>query len=112
MMDNLSMSYTSYTCSESHKVLLSWDNNCAATDATNGVDARSSVGGSRSRPRRPRGGLSRSVAGSVTKMDLPSQFLPTLQPINGSSGMVESFILPGNKTGVVRAIFHPSVLRT
>ncbi len=90
----------------------SWDNNCAATNDTNGVDERSFVGASRSRPRRPHAALLRRTAGEEMELSLPSPFLPTLQPTNGSSTLVKSFILPGNKTGVVRAIFYPSVLHT
>ena len=33
---------------------------------------------------------------------LPPQFIPSLPPANGSTGVIKSFILPGNKTGVVR----------
>jgi len=34
-------------------------------------------------------------------VDLPDRYLPTLPPTHGSTGVIKSFILPGNKTGVV-----------
>ncbi len=37
-----------------------------------------------------------------TAVGLPGPFLPTLSPTDGSTGVIKSFILPGNKTGVVR----------
>jgi hypothetical protein len=40
--------------------------------------------------------------------DLPSPFAPTLQQLGGSTGLMKTFVLPGNKTGVVRdpRVFH------
>ncbi|KAH8990807.1 hypothetical protein EDB92DRAFT_724534 [Lactarius akahatsu] len=78
-----------------------WANNCAANNKTNGVDLRSSVGGAQSRPRLARAALRDPAGQPKTAVDLPSPFLPTLSPTNGSTEVIKSFILPGNKTGVM-----------
>ncbi|KAI9438208.1 hypothetical protein H4582DRAFT_2111656 [Lactarius indigo] len=79
-----------------------WTNNCAANSQTNGVDLRSSISlVSRSRPRLARAALKDPAAQPKTAVGLPGPFLPTLSPTNGSTGVIKSFILPGNKTGVM-----------
>ena len=35
---------------------------------------------------------------------LPQQFQPTVPPVDASSGVIKSFILPDNQTGVVRNV--------
>lgn len=77
----------------------SWANNCAATDATNGVDFK---GASFSPPPRrlPRADI--IDKGESSAVGLPHEFEPTLPPVNGSTGVIKSFILPDSKTGVVR----------
>ncbi|THH11140.1 hypothetical protein EW146_g8141, partial [Bondarzewia mesenterica] len=78
-----------------------WANNCAATDATNGVDLRASatIKDDKRAPRQARA----AIVDVTSKQDiaLPDPFLPTLSPVNGSTGVIKSFILPDNKTGVM-----------
>lgn len=89
----------------------SWQANCAANNETNGVDLKTQ-------------GLAPNIRGSKRKLarasvmdiapsnavGLPSQFIPTLPPANGSTGVIKSFILPSKKTGVVGSIlcFSPN----
>ncbi|KAH8990803.1 hypothetical protein EDB92DRAFT_1946330 [Lactarius akahatsu] len=78
-----------------------WTNNCATNNKTNGVDLRSRISRiSRSRPRLARAALMDPAGQPKTAIGLPGPFLPTLSPTNGSTGVIKSFILPGNKTGV------------
>ncbi|KAH9169337.1 hypothetical protein EDB89DRAFT_1854571 [Lactarius sanguifluus] len=78
-----------------------WANNCAANNETNGVDLRSGDGGSQSRPRLARAVLMDPAGQPTTAIGLPGPFLPNLSPTSGSTGVIKSFILPGNKTGVM-----------
>ncbi|KAH9048867.1 hypothetical protein EDB84DRAFT_1556539 [Lactarius hengduanensis] len=78
-----------------------WTNNCAANDQTNGVDLRSGSSVSRSQPRLARAALMDPAGQLKTAVGLPGPFLPTLSPTSGSTGVIKSFILPGNKTGVM-----------
>ncbi|KAI9438205.1 hypothetical protein H4582DRAFT_2148664 [Lactarius indigo] len=79
-----------------------WANNCAATNKTNGVDLRSnSSSASQSRVGPARAALMDPAARPKTAVGLPDPYLPTLNPTNGSTGAIKSFILPGNKTGVM-----------
>lgn len=87
-------------------ISFSWENNCAANNETNGVDA-STQGGSGltpvpeiSRPaRRVRANI---IDGSLKQaIALPTQFQPTVPVIAGETGTVKSYILPDNKTGVL-----------
>jgi hypothetical protein len=81
-------------------IVSSWANNCAANNRTNGVDLRlNSSSASQSRLRLPRAALKDFGDAAV---GLPGSCSPTLTPTNGSTGVIKSFILPGNKTGVVR----------
>jgi len=96
-MDNLSTSFVSFPCPLTDK--FSWNNNCIATNTTNGVDRRSASGTSK---RSARGELQKPAAEIAVDPSLPSPFSPTLQPSNGSTGLMKTFILPGEKTGVVR----------
>ncbi|KAI0299441.1 hypothetical protein B0F90DRAFT_1810686 [Multifurca ochricompacta] len=85
----------------------SWANNCAATPQTNGVDLKSGVRPfARGQPRLARAVLNDPAAQPKTAIGLPPPFLPTLSPTNGSTGVIKSYILPGNKTGVVRVLSH------
>ncbi|KAA1478510.1 hypothetical protein DENSPDRAFT_686430 [Dentipellis sp. KUC8613] len=77
-----------------------WANNCAANDQTNGVDLRvQSNMNPRPTRRQPRAVL-KGVA-PKNAIGLPAPFLPTLPPVDGSSGVIKSFILPDNETGVM-----------
>ncbi|KAH9077636.1 hypothetical protein EDB83DRAFT_2514350 [Lactarius deliciosus] len=78
-----------------------WANNCAANAQTNGVDLRSGSSVSRSQPRLARAALMDPAGQPKTAVGLPGPFLPNLPPTNGSTGVIKSFILPGNKTGVM-----------
>ena len=78
--------------------LSSWANNCAANNATNGVDGRIGSNTKRAQKLQPIAALKQQPI----DINLPDPFLPTLPPSNGSEGVIKSFILPGNKTGVVR----------
>ncbi len=53
-------------------------------------------------PRLARAALLDPAVHPKTTVVLPGPFLPTLKPTNGSTGVIKSFVLPGNKTGVVR----------
>ncbi|KAI0763881.1 hypothetical protein BC629DRAFT_967496 [Irpex lacteus] len=78
-----------------------WAVNCAATSVTNGVDNKGSgvIGLTVSKKHRARANII-DVA-PKTAVGLPDPFLPTLPPQPGSTGVIKSFILPGNKTGVL-----------
>ncbi|KAH9030512.1 hypothetical protein EDB85DRAFT_1866414 [Lactarius pseudohatsudake] len=78
-----------------------WANNCAANPLTNGIDLRSGTSVSRSQPRLTRAALVDPAGQPKTAVGLPGPFLPTLSPTGGSTGVIKSFILPGNKTGVM-----------
>jgi len=82
--------------------LFSWKNNCVATNQTNGVDRKPLVSSSSNIPRFARGGLLKPAPGLAAELGLASPVLPTLPSSDGGSGLVKSFVLPGNKTGVVR----------
>ncbi|KAF9011868.1 hypothetical protein BDQ17DRAFT_793629 [Cyathus striatus] len=76
-----------------------WEANCAANDATNGVDLK---GGSSFRK------ATRKLAKAViidksnqNALGLPDPFHPSVPPVNGSTGVIKSFILPDKKTGVM-----------
>ncbi|KAI0790457.1 hypothetical protein C8Q75DRAFT_117560 [Abortiporus biennis] len=77
-----------------------WEANCAANDETNGVDLKS-VGLEAARATRK---LARAVIvdkGPASGVGLPGPFVPTLPQTAGSTGVIKSYILPGNKTGVM-----------
>ncbi|KAI9513435.1 hypothetical protein F5148DRAFT_5147 [Russula earlei] len=79
-----------------------YSNNCAPTNETNGVDLRSSASGSsQRRPILARAARLDPATKPRTALGLPRPYLPTLNPTNGSSGVIKSFVLPGNKTGVM-----------
>ena len=99
-MGNLCTSSLPCPCSpiDMTTFFFSWANNCAANNQTNGVDQRSVSNGT------AKSGLhlSRAVLmDSANPIGIPGPFLPTLSPTNGSTGVIKSYILPGNKTGVV-----------
>ncbi|VDB83219.1 unnamed protein product [Peniophora sp. CBMAI 1063] len=81
-----------------------WENNCAANSATNGVDLRAqgNVNGplqTESGPRRIRGASFDLTA--KKDVALPGPFVPVLPTTGGSEGVIKSYVLPGNKTGVM-----------
>ncbi|EJD02041.1 uncharacterized protein FOMMEDRAFT_141224 [Fomitiporia mediterranea MF3/22] len=79
-----------------------WENNCAANSATNGVDAKSGI--LKNAARRNGRPLARAVirdSSSSNAIGLPPQFQPTLPQVNTSAGVIKSYILPDNQTGVM-----------
>jgi hypothetical protein len=78
--------------------LFSWANNCVPTNMTNGVDQKTAPSSTK---RSPHARLLNPAGGTVSELDLPSLFLPTLPPSDGSVSIMKTFILPGNNTGVV-----------
>jgi hypothetical protein len=79
-----------------------WADNCVANNKTNGVDLRSiSSLATQSQPRLVRAELKDLGAQARAVVRLPDSCSPTLTPTNGSSGVIKSFVLPGNKTGVM-----------
>lgn len=82
----------------------SWANNCAANSATNGVDLRSE--GTSEGPVQSLAAPQRVKAGLLdlsAKKDvaLPGPYVPTLPTTGGSEAVIKSYVLPGNKTGVM-----------
>lgn len=108
-MDHLSLSIPSHAHVPGPHVSIyhSWANNCVATNTTNGVD-RSSEGDFP--PLLTRAALSQTVTQPNSAVGLPDHFVPTLNPTKGGTGPIKSYVLPGNKTGVVRVLFCCSVL--
>ncbi|PSR81755.1 hypothetical protein PHLCEN_2v6264 [Hermanssonia centrifuga] len=79
-----------------------WTANCAANDETNGVDLKAAENQrKRQLPRRKMARASIIDIAPSNAVGLPSPFLPTLPPANGSTGVIKSFILPSKKTGVM-----------
>ncbi|RDB23935.1 Peptidase S41 family protein ustP [Hypsizygus marmoreus] len=75
-----------------------WQNNCVATDFTNGVDLKNLT------PLRSTRRLARAEIidkSNIIAIDLPPVFQPSLPPVAGSRGVIKSFILPDKKTGVM-----------
>ncbi|KAG6864821.1 hypothetical protein C0991_006942, partial [Blastosporella zonata] len=83
-----------------------WAANCAATDTTNGVDLKAAqankqlVPAAAPSPRRLAKGdaIDKSNSNAIA---LPPRYVPALPPVSGSEGVIKSFILPDNKTGVM-----------
>ncbi|KAI0075954.1 hypothetical protein K474DRAFT_1317140 [Panus rudis PR-1116 ss-1] len=77
-----------------------WEANCAAKPDTNGVDLKATgFEGKRATKKQPRAVIIDKAPGNG--VGLPDPFLPRLPPVNGSTGVIKSFILPDNKTGVM-----------
>ncbi|KAI0922547.1 hypothetical protein AcV5_009489 [Taiwanofungus camphoratus] len=79
-----------------------WQANCAANNETNGVDylGMTSAGKiSMSARKQPRALIYDRSAN--TGVGLPSQSLPNLTVVDGGEGVIKSYILPDNKTGVM-----------
>jgi hypothetical protein len=83
--------------------VFSWEANCAAVPGTNGVDLKSDALNRRDSKQRLAKANIIDIA-PKNAVGLPDPFLPTLPPTAGSTGVIKSFILPGNKTGVVRIV--------
>ncbi|KAF9034688.1 hypothetical protein BDZ89DRAFT_505666 [Hymenopellis radicata] len=79
-----------------------WANNCAATESTNGVDFKGeALKTQTATPRRMMAKGDIRDLGNSNAVGLPDKFHPTLPPVDGSSGVIKSFILPGSETGVM-----------
>lgn len=78
-----------------------WANNCAATEATNGQDNKGVVSIESLPAKRLLAKGNIIDVSHSTSVGLPQQFLPTLPTVPGSTGVIKSFILPGNHTGVM-----------
>jgi hypothetical protein len=80
----------------------SWANNCAANNKTNGVDNRSGSGDAPLDRHRHARAARMDLTHPNTRISLPNLSQSDLTAANGSAGVIKSFILPGDKTGVVR----------
>ncbi|KAF7343425.1 TSPc domain-containing protein [Mycena venus] len=78
-----------------------WANNCVATNATNGVDLKQSAGLTSNAFKRKQPMANIIDKSTSSAVGLPSQFEPTLPTVGGDQGVMKSYILPGNKTGVM-----------
>ncbi|KAI0372476.1 hypothetical protein BV20DRAFT_1050796 [Pilatotrama ljubarskyi] len=80
-----------------------WALNCAANEGTNGVDFKNSAQLEKLKANRSKKLARAAIVDNSAKnaVGLPSQFEPTLPPVNGSEGVIKSFILPDKKTGVM-----------
>ncbi|KAF8651172.1 hypothetical protein AX16_004827 [Volvariella volvacea WC 439] len=77
-----------------------WANNCAANENTNGVDLKSSFSSfARGIKKRAKGEI--IDKSSSNAVGLPEQFVPNLPLVDGSEGVIKSYILPDKKTGVM-----------
>jgi hypothetical protein len=88
----------------------SWDNNCAATDQTNGLDRSSDSKISDHEPLHMKAELAHPTIRQNSAVGLPDHYKPTLAPTKGSAGSIKSYVLPGKKTGVVRVLHFCSIL--
>ncbi|KAH9927956.1 uncharacterized protein BXZ73DRAFT_78411 [Epithele typhae] len=81
-----------------------WANLCAANNGTNGVDFKASGAGAHASPSR-NGKL--AMAKIVTdgkasqSVGLPTEFQPTVPQVNGSTGVIKSYMLEDKKTAVM-----------
>ncbi|KAF9450034.1 hypothetical protein P691DRAFT_666237 [Macrolepiota fuliginosa MF-IS2] len=77
-----------------------WEANCAANDATNGVDLKASGFRAQNRPRKLATAhiIDKSQSNAI---GLPPPFIPNTTTVAGSTGVIKSFILPDKKTGVM-----------
>lgn len=74
-----------------------WAINCAANGATNGVDLKNL----RTSPARRLAKAEIIDKSNSNAINLPPRFIPNLPPVAGSGGVIKSFVLPDNKTGVM-----------
>lgn len=85
----------------------SWAKNCAPNAQTNGVDYKNTGEMEKLMKRSPERARKMAKASRIDKqkvaVGLPSQYEPTAPKLNGSEGVIKSYVLPDGKTGVVRA---------
>ena len=84
-------------------ICFSWSNNCAANNKTNGVDRLDSSDASLSQISQARAARMDITHPSTRTHSLNNLQSSALTTINGKSGIIKSYILPSNNTGVVRA---------
>lgn len=87
----------------------SWANNCAANDATNGVDLKVATGFIAPRRKQPKGVI--IDKSKLQAVGLPLQFQPNLTLLPGNDDAMMSYILPDKKTGVVSSMFTFNYIR-
>ncbi|TFK84989.1 hypothetical protein K466DRAFT_204796 [Polyporus arcularius HHB13444] len=81
-----------------------WAANCAANDETNGVDFKNDAQMAKISAQKATKLAKASIVqdvGPKSAVGLPSQFQPSLPTVPGSEGVIKSYILPDNKTGVM-----------
>ncbi|PIL29017.1 hypothetical protein GSI_09065 [Ganoderma sinense ZZ0214-1] len=82
-----------------------WANNCAPNAQTNGVDLKNTGEMEKLVKRTPERARRLAKASIIDKqklaVGLPTQFEPTTPKLNGSEGVIKSYILPDGKTGVM-----------
>src|SRR5882757_4528885 len=82
----------------------SWQANCAVKNTTNGVnyleDSSKNPQVEEPRSKMPIAGI-KDLLRPASAVGLPPEFVPTIPSVPGSSGVVMSYILPDNHTGVV-----------
>ncbi len=84
----------------------SWEANCAANAKTNGVDLRETASESQAPgPMIAKGVILDQSAGRVVRLPDAPVSESRLLPASDNDGVIKSFVLPGNKTGVVSSIF-------
>ena len=88
----------------------SWALNCAVQPTTNGIDFNANTNGLPSpsptipgqrRGRFAKGNIITTDSKPANAINLPPQFTPTVPLAAGGEGVIQSYILPDNKTGVV-----------
>ncbi|KAJ2914947.1 hypothetical protein MD484_g5436, partial [Candolleomyces efflorescens] len=80
-----------------------WKANCAADARTNGVDLKINprTDSGRHEPRRPKASIEELDHSRMNAIALPDPYLPTAPTVTGTTEVIKSYILPGNKTGVM-----------
>ncbi|KAJ7151448.1 hypothetical protein C8R43DRAFT_1005222 [Mycena crocata] len=76
-----------------------WANNCVANENTNGIDFKGSAALTPPKRKQPKANIINKSNSSA--VGLPTQFEPTLPTVGGDEGVMKSYILPGNQTGVM-----------
>jgi len=71
-----------------------------ADESTNGIDIRGEGNTGRLKKKQPKANI--VDLSNMKAIGLPEPYQPTLPPVGAASDVIKSFILPGNKTGVVR----------
>ncbi|KAI0827407.1 hypothetical protein BC628DRAFT_177026 [Trametes gibbosa] len=80
-----------------------WAVNCAVKPNTNGVDNKNLAQVAKVSVNRPKKLAKAAIVdvSAKTAIGLPSKFQPTVPSVNGSEGVIKSYVLPDKKTGVM-----------